>query len=388
MKFERRMLGIQRLESLGVLAGGIAHDFNNLLVAILGNAALALDMLDEQAPVTEIVSHITQAARRAAELTHQMLVYSGHSVTTPTSLDLGQIVYDILELLRVSIAKSARLIYDIPAEPLVVQGDSAQLSQVIMNLVINASDALQGSGGEIRIVLGHMHMDEAQLQLLALAEPLAPGSYVFLDVLDSGEGMDAETQMRMFDPFFTTKFTGRGLGLAAVQGIIRSHRGAIKVSSVRHQGTAIRVLLPHYLQQPQLPVSKAVVMTKETETQGTMLVVDDEPDVRMVVERILRRLGFDVLSASNGYTAIQLFQEHQARIIGVLLDLTMPDMDGATTLHELRQIDPQLKVILMSGYNEQQIMEQFPDQYLVGFLPKPFMINDLKARLAALLEHN
>ncbi len=381
LQFERRLLETQKLESLGVLAGGIAHDFNNLLVSILGNASLALYDLPPDSPAYTLIQNLERAARQAADLTNQMLMYSGRSLIEMCAINLGTLVQEMLHLLQVSIAKSAQLVCDIPADLPFVQGDPTQLRQVVMNLVINASEALAASGGTISVSLGTFTVTADYLAQHSAAEQLAVGEYVYLDVSDTGGGMDAETQARMFEPFFTTKFTGRGLGLAAVQGIVRSHAGALHVVSNLGHGTTVRMLLPQVQQSAPQPAADPPAQPS-AEPGGTILVIDDEPDVRMVVERILKRLGFKVISAADGASGVRLLRQHESEIRGVLLDLTMPTMDGETTLQQLQLIQPDLKVILMSGYNEQMISERFRGRNLVGFLSKPFMISDLREKLA------
>jgi signal transduction histidine kinase/ActR/RegA family two-component response regulator len=379
----------QKLESLGVLAGGIAHDFNNLLVGILGNADLALMEMSELAPARPSVEELKQVAIRASELTNQMLAYSGKGRFVVKTVDLNKLVDEMLHLLEVSISKKAILQRDLADHLLPVEADPSQLRQIAMNLVTNASDALGESGGTITIRTRTIHADDEYLAGLYAHDDLQPGRYVSLEVTDTGCGMDEETKRRVFDPFFTTKFAGRGLGLAAVLGIVRGHRGAINVYSEPGKGTTFKVLLPalatdlsiitEKLESPsQTPSPKCV-------EDVTILMADDEPTVRHVAGEILRRHGFAVLQAPDGREAVQIYREKKDQIDAVLLDLTMPHMDGEETFREIRRIDPRAKVLLASGYNEQDTLSRFVGKGLAGFVAKPFEGKQLVGKILAAL---
>jgi PAS domain S-box-containing protein len=335
---EQAMLQSQKLESLGVLAGGIAHDFNNLLVGILGNAGLALMEMAPEAPGRDTIREIELAGQRAADLVRQMLAYSGQGRFLIERIDLNGLIDEMSHLTRASISKTVviehRFAQSLPA----VQVDATQIRQLVMNLVVNASDALGDSGGTVSILTGVTHADQAYLADALLGDGLGEGDYVFVEVADTGHGMDEATRGRIFDPFFTTKFAGRGLGLAAVLGIVRGHRGAIRVSSEVGRGTSIRVLLPAVGELPTTPPEARP--DAAFAAAGTVLVVDDEPSVRHVTRRALERMGYSVLVAADGQAGIDLFQEHAGELACVLLDLTMPRMSGEEAHETMRRLGP------------------------------------------------
>lgn len=377
-EFERHLLETQKLESLGVLAGGIAHDFNNLLVAMLGNAELALIDLDDDHPARASVMQIGVASRRAAELTTQMLAYSGRGRFTVAPLDLNELIHELTVLLHVSIPKQIELRVD-PAPHLpLVEADASQIRQVVMNLVINAADAMEGRTGAVTITTRHQTFG-------ASGSPGVPkipaGSYVRLEVADSGAGMDAETQVRMFDPFFTTKFTGRGLGLAAVHGIVQAHGGLIRVQSAIGVGTTVTVLLPALpgatAESEQNHVAHGAAGESETTSAATILVIDDEAGVRSVTARMLERQGYIVLGATDGLDGLAMLEAHNGAIGCVLLDMTMPHLSGEETFHAIQERQPALPVVVMSGYSEDDVRARFGAAAPVGCLRKPFTPEEL-----------
>jgi PAS domain S-box-containing protein len=376
LQLESQMQQAQKLESLGILAGGIAHDFNNLLVGILGNASLALLDLPADSPIRHSVSEIEQAAQRAAELTRQLLAYAGKGRFVVEPVDCSQIVREMTALLRTAVSKNAQISLSLAEDLPSVEADVTQLRQVVMNLITNASDALPDHGGLIYLHTGHLRVDEHYLAHCVPGTDALPGHYVFVEVRDEGRGMDESTRSRIFDPFFTTKFTGRGLGLAATLGIVRGHRGAIRVYSEPGKGTSIKLLFPAGVGT----VSRTVASpTAPWRGAGEVLVVDDEPSVRAVSRALLRRRGFAVAEALGGREALAMVTADLARFRLVLLDLTMPDMGGEETFRELRSVAPLLKVILMSGYNEQEVTRQFVGRGLAAFLQKPFRAEELDA---------
>jgi two-component system, cell cycle sensor histidine kinase and response regulator CckA len=383
-RLELRMQHAQKLESLGVLAGGIAHDFNNLLVGVLGNAGLALTEIPEGSPAHRRLHQIEVAAQRAAELTQQMLAYSGRGRFLVETIHLDQVVDEMSHLLRASISKMAQLSCDFAPQLPTIEADAAQLHQVIMNLITNASEALGERGGTIIVRTGVLHADRATLSATYLDDELPEGRYVYLEVADTGCGMDGETQARIFDPFFTTKTTGRGLGLAAVLGIVRSHHGAIKVSSERGQGTVFRVLFPAH-DVEHVETRSVTAETTEWRGQGTILIVDDEPIARDVAAQTLTRYGFEVLLAENGREAVDVVHAQGARLAAVLLDLTMPQMNGEEALREIRALRPDLPVILSSGYSEQEAGASLGAKQPAGFLQKPYRPTQLVEKLRAIL---
>jgi len=386
LALERQVQQAQKLESLGVLAGGIAHDFNNLLMGILGNAELALAELSPHAPARRSVTAIEKATIRAADLARQMLAYSGKGKFLIEPIDLNELVEEMAHLLTISISKSALLKYDYAELLPAVEGDATQIRQIIMNLITNASEAIGEEGGVITVTTGTMECDREYLsstQLVAQAgldEELEEGIYAYIDIADTGCGMTAEVQAKIFDPFFTTKFTGRGLGMAAVLGIVRGHRGAITISSERGKGTTFRVLFPvssGVAEQDE--VDEPAVDESSWQARGTVLLADDEEVVLDVCARMLEQLGFTVLTARDGREAVAVFNQHMAEIDLVLLDLTMPHLDGEQAFREMRQRKNDVRVILCSGYNQQEATQRFSGKGLAGFLQKPY-------RLAALVE--
>lgn len=390
---ERRMQEVQKLESLGVLAGGIAHDFNNLLVSVLTNAELALRALSGNAQpgkahegdAAERVADIRNAALHAAELTNQMLAYSGRGHFDVRPVSLTELVLDMTHLLGASLSKKAQVQYELLPELPAVQADIAQLRQVIMNLITNASDALGDRAGVIQVRTGTEQV-HATLADLYGPLPLAPATYAFLEVADNGCGMSEETRARLFEPFFTTKFTGRGLGLSAAQGIVRGHGGGIVLKTALGRGTTIKVLLPCTDKPTRPALSQPPEPASSWTGSGLVLMVDDDPRVRAVTELLLRDLGFDVLAAASGRDAIAEFELHADQIRVVLLDVTMPDLSGDQVLEELRRRRPDLKVLLCSGYAEEEMQERFSSEDMAAFLQKPYTRNALGTRLKNLLD--
>jgi two-component system, cell cycle sensor histidine kinase and response regulator CckA len=346
-----RMEQTQKLESLGVLAGGIAHDFNNILTVIANGAALLKRDRALAPRSAEHVEGIALAARRGADLCRQMLAYAGKVALSPEAVDLSGLVSEMSSMLEVSVAKKTTLVSELASGLPMLLGDATQIRQVVMNLVLNASEALEDHPGRVVITTGSgTYGAGAFARSVAGGDP-KPGTYVFLEVCDDGVGMDAATVSQMFDPFFTTKFTGRGLGMAAVLGIVRGHAGAIDVESSPGKGTRIRVFFPAVALTPETrATSEARLPAGEPKGHGVVLLVDDERNVRVSTQLLLEQSGFQVIAASDGVEGVELFRTHVARIGAVLLDLTMPRMSGIETLEEIRRIAPGVPVILTSGY--------------------------------------
>ena len=384
LKFLSQIQQTQKLESLGVLAGGIAHDFNNLLMAVLGHADLALDALPASSEAREDLAEIRRAAQRATELCKQMLAYSGKGRFVIQAVEMQKVVEEMLHMLRVSISKNAIMKLNFSPNLPSVDADASQLRQVVMNLVVNASEAIGERSGVITISTGAMDCDRTYLSESWLDEQLPEGMYVFIEVADTGAGMDAETRTRIFDPFFTTKFTGRGLGLAAVLGIVRGHRGAIKVYSELGRGTTFKVLFP--ASQRAEAREEGSPVRGIYEGKGTVLLVDDDESVRAVGRKMLERIGFSVVTAADGSEAIARFRERADDIICAIVDLTMPHVDGAETFRELRRMRPGVRVILSSGYNEQDVTQRFVGKGLAGFIQKPYQLSTLVSVLKEVLE--
>ena len=384
-KIEAQIQQAQKLESLGVLAGGIAHDFNNLLMTILGNADLALIDLSPVAPARKSIEEVVKAARRAAELSQQMLAYSGKGRFVVEKVSLSEIVAEMGHLLEVSTSKKAVVRYRLGENLPAIEADVAQIRQVVMNLITNASDAIGEKSGVISITTDVMECDRAYLAKSYLRENLPEGMYAYVEVADTGCGMDKETQQKIFDPFFSTKFTGRGLGLAAVLGIIRGHKGAIRVYSEPGRGTTFKVLFP-VTDQPADPLEKETGRDKDWRGSGTMLLVDDEDTIRILGKCMLERLGFSVLTAEDGRQAVETYRQHAGEITAVILDLSMPHMDGEEAVREQRRIDETVRVILSSGYAETEITERFAGKGIAGFIAKPYRLAQLRAKVRQVLE--
>jgi CheY-like chemotaxis protein len=334
--------------------------------------------------VREPLAEIERAAQRAAELTQQMLAYAGRGQFVIGAVNLTQLVDEMLSLLRSALSRKAELRLDLARTLPLINGDATQLRQIVMNLLTNASDALADGPGVIELRTAVVTVTAASRVESESGELLPSGEYVTLTVSDTGMGMDAETRARIFDPFFTTKFTGRGLGLAAARGIVEGHRGAIRLDSSVGRGTAFTVYLP------VADVSAVGRATAIAQTpwrgSGTVLVIDDEPAVRRVLQTLFRRRGFSVLEAEDGEAGLALFARERATIQLTLLDLTMPRMDGAETFRRLRQLDPTARIVLMSGYNTQNITALFGDSAPDGFVQKPFRVHDLEMAARAVLD--
>ena len=382
---ELKVQQTQKLESLGVLAGGLAHDFNNLLVGVLGNADLALGDLDDSAPARRRVEAIKTAATRAADLASQMLAYSGKGRFVVRPVDLSRLVRDMAHILEVTVSRKAEMKYDLADDLPAVEADATQLRQVVMNLITNASEALGNETGAIAIRTGVRYCDRECLNSSYLHEQLPEGYYAFFEVADSGSGMDEATTARIFDPFFTTKFTGRGLGLAAVLGIVRGHRGAIRVESQPGRGTSVRILLPESSRSVR-DTDSDHDLHADWKAQGTVLLVDDDETVRTVADEMLRNLGFEVVTAADGRDAVETFRREASAIRLVLMDLTMPELDGREAFQEIIRIRPDARVILSSGYNEQDISSELTDKGLAGFIQKPYTVDTLREQIRRVLD--
>ena len=371
-----RLQEAQKLESLGVVVGGVAHDFNNLLVGILGNAELAQLQAKDEDPIQEHLSRIQLAGTRAAELTREMLAYAGRGTFALADADLSVLTHELPQLVSASLSKKAQLREE-HGEAVWTRVDPSQLRQVVMNLLINASDALEGETGEITLRTGIADLDQAELQGAILGPDLEPGRFAFVEVEDSGCGISPEVREKMFDPFYSAKAQGRGLGLAAVIGIVRWHEGAIVVESEPNAGTRIRILLPAIEAPAALDPAPAPPPSSELRRPGGAgLVVDDERGVRRIVVTALKQLGIAAFEAEDGQTGLEIFAAHRDEIVITITDLTMPGLSGVELTEAIRAQAPDLPVVVMSGYAEPEDLASIPG---VKFLAKPF-------RLAALVD--
>ncbi len=381
-KAEEHFRQAQKLESIGMLAGGIAHDFNNLLVGVMGNASLAQDLLPPGSPAAELLDEVVKTGEQAAHLTRQMLAYAGKGQFVVELLNLSNLLPEITGLVQPSISKKIALHLDLDSDLPPIAADRGQMQQVFMNLVLNAAEAIDGDAGMISVKTSVQDVDEPYLRR-NLETELSPGRYVFLEVRDTGCGMDDATRARIFDPFFSTKFQGRGLGLAAVAGIVRGHKGAISVSSVPGHGACFTVLFPAAEGAAAAQVAAGNVGLHGT---GTILVVDDEQPVRDLARKVLERYGYKVLLADGGPAAINTFKRHPGDISLVILDASMPGMSGAETFPELRKIRPEVKILVSSGYSELETMKAFPVQRVTGFIQKPYTSRGLAEKARSAME--
>jgi signal transduction histidine kinase len=383
---ERRMEKSQKLESLGVLAGGIAHDFNNLLTAILGHASLLRAEFSDSESILASLDPIEAAARRAAELCRQMLAYSGRGRFALQVIDLNDVIRGMEALLRVTVPKKARLDLQFAPALAPVLADAAQVQQLVMNLVLNAAEALHDDAGAITVRTRSGHRTARELSDTVFGPPLADGEYVSLSVSDTGEGMTPETLGKIFDPFFSTKFTGRGLGLAAVVGIVRAHHGALHVESERGTGSTFELILPAHhgppTPSPDAKLPDADLALSQWRTGGTVLVVDDETGVRDLVQAVLERAGMTVIIAADGDSAVETFRQRADEIRLLLVDLTMPGLDGREALEEMRKRRADVPAILMSGYSPMDLDRGSAQ----AFLQKPFTPDALRSIVKRVLE--
>ena len=374
---EEKVRHSAKLESLGVLAGGIAHDFNNLLTGILGNASLLRQMLP-QGNASTLLLNVIRAAERAGQLSRQMLAYSGRGHFSVQPLDISRQVREFVTFLETTIAKNVALRLRVADSLPMIEGDEGQLQQVIMNLVVNASEAIGERDGWVEVSTRVERIESPLVSDLLPSQELAPGNYVVLQVADNGCGMDDATRAKIFDPFFTTKFTGRGLGLAAVLGIIRGHRGTVRVVSHPGVGTCFQVYFPASTRTIEHALSS--LSNDPIHGSGTVLVVDDEEIVRMAARTVLESFGYTVLEAENGREAVRVYERHLGEVTVVLLDMTMPVMSGVETLQHIQKLDGEAVVIATSGYNESEAMQIFGSS-IAGFIQKPFTAPELGCKI-------
>ncbi len=359
LELEEQLRQAAKMEALGVLAGGIAHDFNNVLSTILANAEFARELLTE----------VVEASKRAGRFCQQMLEYAGRGSHTTARVEMGALILELRNLVQAAVSKKTTLNYELLPEPIHVDGDENQLLQVVMNLVTNAAEAIGDREGRIVVRSELVTYDEQQLAALDPQAKLSAGQYLRLSVSDDGCGMDAETLARIFDPFYTTKFTGRGLGLSAVRGIIGQHAGTIMIDTVLGQGTTFRVLLPTVAQAAAVDTQAA--SPRPEAGPGRILIAEDEPSLRRILCRRLEYAGFDVLPAADGQEAVDIFNEHGDSIDCVLLDYSMPRLSGMEVREELHAQHSELPIILMSGFSAQDIESRVTTPGAITILEKP-----------------
>jgi PAS domain S-box-containing protein len=384
-RLEEKLQQAKQLESLGVLAEGVAHDFNNLLTAILGYSSLAEAQVPSSSPAREYLLHVERSARRAAELCRQMLAFAGKGTVLPEPTDLSDVARETAMLLRPSLSPKAEWTLDLAVGMPAVLADPTQLRQVVLGLLSNASEALEENAGRIRVTTRVERLGRERLASLRLGENLPEGDYALLEVADTGKGMDDALQARIFEPFFSTKFTGRGLGLAAVLGIVRRHRGALEVLSRPGESSTFRLWFPLAATTARGQPQPTAASLQPPVASGRLLLAEDEDHVRALAGLILREMGFEVTEARDGQEALDLLAAGAGSFRLALLDLTMPAVDGLTVARRLRQMSPQLPVVLMSGYNVGDLVEQGVGLSPASFLQKPFSLEALRSALLAAL---
>jgi signal transduction histidine kinase/CheY-like chemotaxis protein len=380
-ELERGLRHSQKLESIGLLAGGVAHDFNNLLMGILGNASLALDAVPEGSSARQALEDVVRASERAAELTRQLLAYAGKGRFIVEPVDLSALVQELVPLLQSSIPRKARLVLNLAPDLPCIQADKGQIEQVVMNLLINAAESLEDGSGTVTVTTFVCRAGDVE-QSQFLAEHELCGDYLCLTVEDTGVGMDEDTRSRIFDPFFSTKFLGRGLGLSATLGIVRGHKGAIRVSSTPGQGTSLDVLFPAAV---PVAASQRPQQKRVARGEGTVLVVDDEDTIRKLMRAVLQRQGYEVLAAENGAEALTIFSRNASRISLVVLDLVMPVMSGEEALPHLLAMRPGLKVIVSSGQDSTEGLRKLGEPRVAGYLQKPYRADALARKVHEVL---
>jgi PAS domain S-box-containing protein len=375
---EQQFQHAQKLESLGVLAGGIAHDFNNILAVIMCYSSLAQQMPEK---AVEVMPEIEKAASRAIGLCRQMLSYSGKSELTLTQVKMTALIQDIVKMLRATIPKNAVIKTNLARGLPGVEGDAGQLSQVVMNLTINASEAIGEEQGEILISLNKKVFIAGQEERSHFGKIIPPGQYLCLEVTDTGCGMDDETKQKIFEPFFTTKFVGRGLGMSAVLGIITSHKGALQLSSQKGQGATFKVYLPVLIDEAAEKSAHHLPSSPHWKGNGTILLVEDEPQLIAVAKILLENLGFLVIEASNGIEALEQYRKNAAVITLVMTDIGMPLMSGYELIAELKKLDPEVPIIVSSGFSDKVVKSKIPPGVVAGFISKPYNFEKLREML-------
>jgi two-component system cell cycle sensor histidine kinase/response regulator CckA len=386
---EERLQRTEKLDSLGVLAGGIAHDFNNLLTPIVGHASLLLADLPDGSPARRGAQAIRTAADRATALTSQMLTYAGRSGRQVSMLDVSTVIEDISLLLSTTASSASHIEYHLERDLPFVHGDSAQITQMMVNLVANASEGLGADGGRIAVRTDHLHADRELLNGCHVGQDRPTGEYVSIEVSDDGDGIDAATRERILDPFFSTRPGSRGLGLAVVAGAVRAHGGALRFDPSTEGGTRFRILLPTLsgaIAHPRPAAARETHVEARPSEPRTILIVDDDDGARELTGTVLARAGFHVCEASDGPRAIELYARNGADIAAVLVDATMPGMSGAHVFDALRELDPRARVILVSGHSREQAADSLWPRGLAGFLHKPYESDVLLAAVGRVLD--
>lgn len=381
LQSQERVRQLQKFESLGIMAGGIAHDFNNLLTGVLGNAELALNFIEGENPATERIQAIQRAAQGCSDLCTQMLTYAGRGSVTLQECELSGIARDSLEMMSVVLAQRATLDLKLSEERLPIRADQVQVGQVIVNLLMNAADAMGSDGGKIRIATGKQRVTRSGSRRGALSDDVQPGDYAFLEVSDDGHGMTEEVRGRIFDPFFSTRFDGRGLGLASVLGIVKAHDGAIEVHTGPDRGTRFRVLFPTLASGAPSRATAAQPLLDTS--RGVVLIADDDPIVRDLARVSFDLMGLEVLEAANGAEAIKAVERGGIDLI--LLDLTMPLVSGFQVLARVRELNPELPVIVSTGHTTRGSLDELRADPHSTLLSKPYAPSQLREAVENLI---
>ena len=380
---EQQLYQAQKLESLGVLAGGIAHDFNNILAVIMGYCYMV--KMDYK-KAEQNIPHIEKAVERAAELCRQMLAYAGKAQLIKGLMDFGTLVAEMVDMLKATISQNVVIKAELSADIQAITGDASQLRQVVMNLIINAAEAIGDEQGEIHVSLARSSIRPGQTECDHLGKIIPEGSYLCLEVSDTGCGMDDETKRRIFEPFYTTKFTGRGLGMSAVLGIIASHQGALQLTSTKGHGTIFRVYLPVKVCDSYRAEAARSDTSASWQGSGTILLVEDEEQVLLLAKTMLNMLGFEVISALNGKAALELFIQNAAEIFLVVTDMGMPIMDGFALFRELKKLKPELPIIISSGFGDTAVASRIAREDIAGLVNKPYSFDQLQYVLKCVVE--
>jgi len=383
-QLEHQFHQAQKMESLGVLAGGIAHDFNNILTVILGHCYMAREDYTPEQDFKATFKQIESAGNRAAELCRQMLTYAGKSPLVQTRVNLWLLVDEVVKMLQAAIKKNVVIELDMKRVVPDIMGDAGQIQQIVMNLIINAAEAIGEANGTIRVALTRVLVTDGQNETDTFGTVIEAGGYICLEVTDSGCGMDEETQERIFEPFFTTKFTGRGLGMSAIHGIVTAHSALLQMTSSPNIGTAFKVFFPTPTSPGHTESASDSTGTSE-KVDGTILLVDDEQVLRDMGTALLEAMGFAIVTAENGNNAVEIYRARGSEIDAILLDLTMPEMDGIETYHELRTINPVLPVIICSGYSIESVEDAITDDPHACFVQKPYNPAELRSALTRMM---
>ena len=390
MKLERQFLYAQKMESLGIMAGGIAHDFNNLLMGIMGSMELAMIETGQGSTIYKNLKRGMAAAKRAADITGQMLAYSGRGHFVMSQISPSSLLEGMSGILRSAVNRSIDIRIELQDNLPEIQADTGQFQQMMMNLITNSSEAIGNQKGEIVISAGAGYFSSAYFGKKGADPELEPGEYLYIDVADTGCGINEDVRKKLFDPFFSTKQTGRGMGLPAVQGIMKGHGGTIIIESEAGNGSKVRALFPVFRKQEmkgEVPAHAALTGKGETSSRGLVLVVDDEEVVRELCIEFVRLSGLDAIGAEDGEKGVEIFRRESGNLSCVLLDLSMPRMDGVTAFREIRKIDPDIPVILCSGYSEEDATRSFKGEKLSGFLQKPYKLDVLRDKILSILNN-